>query len=86
MKVDLSIACINNTGQEWKVRRRALLVLLFFLSGGGEAWSQAGLQKVRIAYSSRGIYIMDLYIAKEKGFFREKTVLSCELRKHGGRD
>ena len=78
MKVDLSIACINNTGREWKVRRRALLVLLFFLSGGGEAWSQAGLQKIRIAYASRGIYIMDLYIAKEKGFFREDG-LDAEL-------
>ncbi len=51
--------------------RRVLLGLLFFFSSGGVVWSQAALQKVRIAYSSRGIYIMDLYIAKEKGSFRE---------------
>lgn len=78
MKVDLSTACINNTERKWKVGRSALLVLFLFVSGGGNAWSQAGLQKIRIAYSSRGIYIMDLYIAKEKGFFREEG-LDAEL-------
>lgn len=58
--------------------RRSLLALLFLLSTAGAVWPQAGVQKVKIAYASRGIYIIDLFIAKEKGFFREEG-LDAEL-------
>ncbi len=58
--------------------RRSLLALLFLLSTGGAVWPQGAVQKVKIAYASRGIYIIDLFIAKEKGFFREEG-LDAEL-------
>ena len=58
--------------------RRVLLLVVFLLSGGGAVWPQTGVQKVKIAYASRGIYIIDLFIAKEKGFFREEG-LDSEL-------
>jgi NitT/TauT family transport system substrate-binding protein len=35
-------------------------------------WSQGTLQKVTIAYSSRSIASIDLYVAQERGFFREE--------------
>ncbi len=58
--------------------RRVLLALLFLLSSGAPALPQGGAQKVKIAYASRGIYIIDLFIAKEKGLFREEG-LDAEL-------
>lgn len=53
-------------------------IVVAFLSARADVWPQAGPQKARMAYSSRGIYIMDLFIAKEKGFFREEG-LDAEL-------
>ncbi len=70
--MDLSTASTDSDLRKRKLRGGVLLLTLFFFSSGAELWSQTGLQKVRIAYSSRGIYIIDFYIAKEKGFFREE--------------
>lgn len=36
------------------------------------AWPQASLQRVAISYSSRSIASIDLYVAQERGFFREE--------------
>lgn len=36
------------------------------------AWSQGSPQKVAITYSSRSIASIDLYIAQERGFFRDE--------------
>lgn len=47
-----------------------LTVLLFVLSIAGAASAQ--MQKVKIAVSSRGIAFIDLYIAEDRGFFREE--------------
>jgi ABC-type nitrate/sulfonate/bicarbonate transport system substrate-binding protein len=47
-------------------------------SGAGEAFAQAQPQKVKIAVSSRGIAFIDLYIARDRGFFREEG-LEAEL-------
>jgi ABC-type nitrate/sulfonate/bicarbonate transport system substrate-binding protein len=35
-------------------------------------WAQAPLQRVAIAYSSTGVNYVDLFLGKEKGFFREE--------------
>jgi ABC-type nitrate/sulfonate/bicarbonate transport system substrate-binding protein len=39
-----------------------------------ESGAQAPLQTTRIAYSSSGINYADLFLAKEKGYFREETL------------
>jgi len=48
------------------------MVGLFFLLtlGAGAGYAQGPLQKVNISYSSGGITSIDLFIAREKGFFR----------------
>lgn len=38
----------------------------------GKAGGQAPLQRVRIAYSSTGVNYVDLFLGKEKGYFREE--------------
>ena len=38
----------------------------------GKAGGQAPLQRVRIAYSSSGVNYVDLFLGKEKGYFREE--------------
>jgi len=35
-------------------------------------WSQSPMEKLSIAYSSRSIASIDLYVAQDKGFFREE--------------
>jgi NitT/TauT family transport system substrate-binding protein len=47
-----------------------LFSVLIVLCAGERAWGQA--QKVKIAVSSRGIAFIDLYIAEDRGFFREE--------------
>ena len=53
---------------------RRVLVLIWFLLffGTEEAWPQMEPQKVKIAISSRGIAFIDLYIAQDRGFFKEE--------------
>jgi ABC-type nitrate/sulfonate/bicarbonate transport system substrate-binding protein len=42
------------------------------------AWAQGSLQKITIAYPSRSIVSIDLFVAQDKGFFRDEG-LSTEL-------
>lgn len=51
---------------------RITFLLLFLLTAAPEAWPQAHLEKVKIAVSSVGIAFIDLYIAKDRGFFRDE--------------
>ena len=50
--------------------------LLFFDSQ--KAWSQSGLTKVKITSPSRSIAFSDIYVAMDRGFFREEG-LEAEL-------
>jgi len=52
------------------VMMHSLTALLFVLGIAGAAGAQ--MQKVKIAVSSRGIAFIDLYIAEDRGFFREE--------------
>jgi len=47
-----------------------LIAVWVVLASGVGAWAQ--MQKVKIAVSSRGIAFIDLYIAEDRGFFREE--------------
>lgn len=47
-----------------------LIAFWVVLASGVGAWGQT--QKVKIAVSSRGIAFIDLYIAEDRGFFREE--------------
>jgi ABC-type nitrate/sulfonate/bicarbonate transport system substrate-binding protein len=46
--------------------------LCFVFIGAGESVAQAPAQQVRIAYASSGINYADLFLAKDKGYFREE--------------
>ncbi len=52
--------------------RKLFLCLLLVLLAPHPVWSQGTLQKIATAYSSRSIASIDLYIAQERGFFREE--------------
>jgi len=52
--------------------RRALLLILFFLSGVEAVWPQAGSKRVKITLPSRSIAFADLFVAQDRGFFREE--------------
>ena len=54
------------------MKRLLAYLPLIFLLGGGTAHAQIPLQYSRIAYSSSGINYADLFLAKEKGYFREE--------------
>ena len=45
---------------------------LIILLSGAASHAQTSLQNTRIAYSSSGINYADLFLAKEKGYFREE--------------
>lgn len=49
-----------------------LLILLFILFLEPKAWAQSALEKAAISYPSRSIASIDLFIAQERGFFREE--------------
>src|SRR5918999_3846133 len=59
-------------------RRTLVLTCLFLSLAVGEVRPQSTPQKVKIAVSSRGIAFIDLYIAQDRGFFREEG-LEAEL-------
>jgi NitT/TauT family transport system substrate-binding protein len=59
------------------VRKVSIFLFLFFSLSSAEAWPQR-TEKVKIAVSSRGIAFIDLYIAQDRGFFREEG-LQAEL-------
>ncbi len=58
----------------------ALRVLVLSVSltllAGEQSKAQTSLQRVRIAYSSTGVNYVDLFLAKEKGYFREEGLES----------
>src|SRR3989304_1611626 len=60
-------------------RTAAIVVFLVPLALGPPAQPQGPLQKVTISYSSRSISSIDLYIAQDRGFFREEG-LEARLR------
>jgi len=53
------------------LRRLALSTWLILLATE-QSIAQTSLQKVRIAYSSSGVNYIDLFLGKEKGYFREE--------------
>jgi len=53
-------------------RTAAIVVFLVLLAIAPAAQSQGPLQKVTISYSSRSISSIDLFIAQDRGFFREE--------------
>lgn len=55
-----------------KALQVAAAALLFASALSSRAAAQAPLQKVTITYSSRSIASIDLYVAQERGFFREE--------------
>jgi NitT/TauT family transport system substrate-binding protein len=54
------------------VKLLPLLFLVFDFVVTGLAYCQGPLQKVVVTYSSRSIASIDLYVAQERGFFREE--------------
>ena len=54
------------------VLRFFLMLVLLTMLIDGKAHCQTQLQRVRIAYSSTGVNYVDLFLAKEKGYFREE--------------
>ena len=60
------------------VRRFVFLIFLIVCFSPTQAEAQTALQRVKIAVSSRSIAFIDLYIAQDRGFFREEG-LDAEL-------
>ncbi|HEY7167590.1 MAG TPA: ABC transporter substrate-binding protein [Candidatus Binatia bacterium] len=60
------------------IRFAAHVVLILFALVGRSVWAQAPLERVKIAVSSRSIAFIDLYLAQDRGFFREEG-LEAEL-------
>jgi ABC-type nitrate/sulfonate/bicarbonate transport system substrate-binding protein len=54
------------------MEKRALLLILFFFSGVETVWPQAGLRRVKITLPSRSIAFTDLFVAHDRGFFRQE--------------
>jgi len=52
--------------------RVLVLSVSLTLLAGEQSKAQTSLQRVRIAYSSTGVNYVDLFLAKEKGYFREE--------------
>ncbi len=61
------------------MKRRVIFLVLAIASGWyGQVVAQSTLERVKIAVSSRGIAFIDLYLAQDRGFFREEG-LNAEL-------
>ena len=60
------------------VRRVVFLIFLVVYFSPVKAEAQTALQRVKIAVSSRSIAFIDLYIAQDRGFFRDEG-LDAEL-------
>src|SRR5258705_593962 len=58
--------------------RVVFLVLAIASAWSGDVVAQSNLERVKIAVSSRGIAFIDLYVAQDRGFFREEG-LNAEL-------
>ncbi len=60
-----------------------LLGWLFWLVGGTTANAQAPVDRIVITYPSRSIASVDLYIAQERGFFRQEGLLADVVQVRG---
>ncbi|MGH7870900.1 MAG: ABC transporter substrate-binding protein [Candidatus Binatia bacterium] len=61
------------------MKRRVMFLVLAIAAGWyGQVVAQSTLERVKIAVSSRGIAFIDLYLAQDRGFFREEG-LNAEL-------
>jgi NitT/TauT family transport system substrate-binding protein len=58
--------------------RGLFLIVVVASSWSGKATAQTVLERIKIAVSSRGIAFIDLYLAQDRGFFREEG-LTAEL-------
>jgi NitT/TauT family transport system substrate-binding protein len=63
---------------KWIVVRRVVFLILVVYFSPVKAEAQTALQRVKIAVSSRSIAFIDLYIAQDRGFFRDEG-LDAEL-------
>ena len=54
--------------------RVVLLLILSFLCGSQEVWPQAALKKAKITMPSRSIAFSDIFVAHDRGFFREEGI------------
>lgn len=61
-----------------KTLLHSVLSFLFFFCLFEETWSQSGLTKIKITSPSRSIAFSDIYVAKDREFFREEG-LEAEL-------
>jgi ABC-type nitrate/sulfonate/bicarbonate transport system substrate-binding protein len=59
------------------------LLLAIFLTIVPTARGQSSLEKVVITYPSRSIASVDLYIAQERGFFRQEVILADVVQVRG---
>src|SRR5688572_16686985 len=62
----------------WTQRNLTMIILLLLLTAlcasmlSASCYAQASLQHVVLTYSSRSIASIDLFIAQERGFFRDE--------------
>jgi NitT/TauT family transport system substrate-binding protein len=59
------------------------LLVFFLLALPASAFAQGSLQKVTIAYPSRSIVSIDLFVAQEKGFFRDEGLAADLVQVRG---
>jgi NitT/TauT family transport system substrate-binding protein len=59
------------------------LIAVVFIMLPFSAWGQASMQKISIAYPSRSIVSIDLFVAQEKGFFREEGLAADLVQVRG---
>src|SRR5574341_1133398 len=65
-----------------KIQRR-LFVAWLFLTIAADLRAQPALEKIVITYPSRSIASVDLYIAQERGFFRQEGLLAEVVQVRG---
>lgn len=65
-----------------KIQRR-LFVAWLFLTIAADLRAQPALEKIVITYPSRSIASVDLYIAQERGFFRQEGLLADVVQVRG---
>ena len=61
----------------------AILAWLAFICIGATAHGQAQLERIVITYPSRSIASVDLYIAQERGFFRQEGLIADVVQVRG---
>jgi len=61
----------------------SFFLVVFLLVLPASAFAQGSLQKVTIAYPSRSIVSIDLFVAQEKGFFRDEGLVADLVQVRG---